>query len=210
MRQTEIQSIVYQIIVDGVPGDIRHSFHATMKRIGYLLAQDPNELQRWQELSEFKGQDSAELSGSFYHRIRYAMLDDKRDFKVSEHVICEDPSRPSPRKTIDIRNEFDPDFEIQTGLNQVAQGIETEMQAGAKLEAIIRDHVCYSRISSSDEEIIEALQHTSDRMTSGNSKIAFHHVTDPKTFLDKLPSIARKRFDELLAEMTTSPTHKLG
>lgn len=209
MREADIQSKVFQIIVDGVPGDIRDSFHTTMKRIGYLLAKDMNK-QTWKELAEFEGQINAELAGSFYHRIRYAMLDDEREFKINEHVIFKDPTRPSLQKTINIKHEFDPDFEIQVGLNTVARGIEHELQAGAKLEAILKGHISYARSSNSDEQIVETLKQTRKRMTSGNSKFSFENISDPKAFLDRLPTIARERFDELLSQMTLATGRKLG
>jgi hypothetical protein len=192
-------STIYQIVRDGQKTDIVADFETAIRQIGYALAGSVETLNSWKNFPEFEGQDTKELAGSFYHRIRYAMIEQKHEYSLEEHELNGLLGAKSFVRRIDIKNEFDPAFEIQVGLNHVARGIESVPTASGKIEAILSSHITVARMTKSDAEIIAGLKEVNQRM--GGQDFVGDYKVQGTEFLDNLPGIARARFNELAEEM---------
>lgn len=192
-------STVYQIVVDGLKTDIVADFDTAIRQIGFALAGSVETLNSWKSFPEFDGQDTVELAGSYYHRIRYAMIEQTREYSVEEHKLNGLLGAKSLVRIINLKNELDPAFEIQAGLNYVARGIESIPTASGKVEALIASHIKVARMTKSDAQIIEGLREVQQRM--GGQDFVGDYEAHGTEFLDHLPGIARARFNELAAEM---------
>lgn len=199
-------STIYQIVVDGQKTDIVSDFATAIQQIGYTLAGSVDALNKWKSFPEFEGQTSEELAGTFYHRIRYAMVEQERDYSLEEHRLSGLLGAKSFIRSINLKHEFDPAFEIQAALNYVARGIESVPTAAAKVEALIASHIKVARMTKSDVEIIEGLKEVQLRMGGQDFVGDKPHGTE---FLDHLPGVARTRFNELAAEMTNTVGMKM-
>lgn len=195
-------STLYQIVINDQKTDIVADFDTAMQQIGYTLAGSVDVLNSWKSFPEFEGQDTAELAGSFFHRIRYAMIEQKNEFSVEEHRLNGLLGAKSLVRTINLKHEFDPAFEIQAGLNFVARGIESVPTASGKVEAIIASHIKVARMNKTDDEIVAGLRDVHQRM--GGEDFTVGYQADQTKFLDKLPGAARARFNELTAQMTNT------
>jgi hypothetical protein len=190
---------VYQIVVDGQKTDIVADFDTAICQIGYTLAGSVETLNSWKKFPEFDGQDTEELAGSYYHRIRYAMIEQPHEYSLEEHRLNGLLGAKSFVRSINLKNELDPAFEIQAGLNYVARGIESVPTAAGKVEALIASHIKVARMTKADAEIIEGLREVQKRM--GGQDFVGGYEAHGTEFLDHLPGVARARFDELAAEM---------
>jgi hypothetical protein len=195
-------STIFQIVVDGQKTDIVADFDTAIQQIGYTLAGSVQVMNEWKKFPEFERQTTEELAGTFYHRIRYAMIEQKREYSVEEHSLNGLFGAKSFVRSIDMKNELDPAFEIQAGLNFVARGIESVPTASGKVEALIASHIKVARMTKSDAEIIEGLKEVHQRM--GGEDFVGEYKVHGTEFLDHLPGVARARFDELAAEMTNT------
>jgi hypothetical protein len=197
-------SSVVQIVINDRPGNIVADFDTAIRQIGYIIAGSPEIFQSWGRFPEFPGQDTSELAGSLFHRIRYAMLEQNDTFKLHQHHLTSMFGSNSLVRVIDLSNEFDPGFEFQTALNYTARGKESAPVAAAKIEAIMMSHIDYARRSNSDETIIAHIKEVQQRM-GGKDFVGMYepHGTE---FLDWLPSVARSEFDRLAADMQQAAT----
>lgn len=195
-------STIYQIVVDGHKTDIVADFDTAIQQIGYTLSGSVEALNNWKKFPEFEGQTTEELAGTFYHRIRYAMIEQKHEYSLEEHRLNGLLGAKSFIRSINLKNELDPAFEIQAGLNYVARGIESVPTASGKVEALIASHIKVARMTKSEAEIIEGLKEVHQRM--GGQDFVGDYKAHGREFLDHLPGIARARFDELAAEMTNA------
>lgn len=200
-------STIYQIVVDGHKTDIVADFDTALQQIGYALAGSSEALNNWKKFPEFEGQTTEDLAGTFYHRIRYAMIEQKREYSLEEHKLNGLLGAKSLIRSINLKNEFDPAFEIQAGLNYVARGIESVPTASGKVEALIASHIKVARMTKTDAEIIEGLKEVHQRM--GGQDFVGDYKGHGTQLLDHLPGIARAWFDELAAEMTSTVDMKM-
>ena len=195
-------STVYQIVVDGQKSDIVANFDTAIRQIGFALAGSVEALNSWSNFPEFDGQNTAELAGTFYHRVRYAVVEQSREYRVEEHRLNGLLGARSFIRSIDLKNEFDPAFEIQSGLNYVARGLESIPTASGMVEALIASHIEIAKRTKSNADIIGSLREVQQRM--GGEDFVSGNAAGGAEFLANLPKVAKARFDDLAAEMRNS------
>jgi hypothetical protein len=195
---------VFQIVINDRPGNIVADFNTALRQIGYNLAGSHEAFQSWGRFSEFPGQETAELAGSLFHRIRYAMLEQKDTFKLHQHHLTSMFGSNSLVRVIDLSNEFDPGFEFQTALNYCARGMESAPTAAAKIEAILMSQIDFARRSNPDETIVAHIKEVQQRM--GGKDFVGMYEPPATEFLDWLPTVARSEFDRLAVEMQPAAT----
>lgn len=192
-----IGATVFQIIADGVPGNIVPAFGIAMEQIGFTLA-GPEHISSWRHVGEFPGIDTVELAGSFFHRIRYEMAVTDREFTLQEHKLSNFLGGSSIVRTIPVSDEFDPAFVVQHVLNDVALGLESVDTAARRVETVVGTRIKLARLEKSDADILAELRDTSQRM--GGFDFIGDLNPNATDFLDRLPVKARERLEALLLD----------
>lgn len=199
--QLDQATTMFQIVVNNRPENIVSTYQDAMRQIGLRLAGSREAFKEWHSNGEFPGMDTAELSGSLNHRIRWELLRKPYGdfYYINQHLVTNGLEDQTLVRTVVLDKEFDPGFELQAALNCVALGMESAPTAGAKLEAILKSHLRTARDCGNDANVIENIREVHARM--GGHDFLGNYEGNGEEVLDWLPSIARERFNELVEKL---------
>jgi hypothetical protein len=198
----KIGTTIYQVIKDGQPAELVGSYDTALRKIG-LAFTTRDDLEAWGRLGEFPGLDTIELAGTYLQRIRFAIEQTGRHCGVAEHRLKGPFETTSLVRTIDVTNEFDPGYELQSGLYRAALGSIDRDDIAERLAAVIAGKIAFERITKSDEEIVSAIIEASSRL--GSETFKADAATDASAFLNELPRVAADRYEELAAKAFPQP-----
>jgi hypothetical protein len=116
-KSAPIGTTVYEVERSGVQVAIFNDFHGAMMGIAHIVSDGEDVITAY---PRFAGLDTAELSGSLYHRIRYETgLRDNRDYEIREHHLDGRVSK-SLAFHFKLLTEFDPSYIVQEALYKVS------------------------------------------------------------------------------------------
>lgn len=201
---TAAASLIYLVKIHGKDIAVARDFHGAMERIGVHVAGSQRVMRKWRTLGEFPGLDTEELSGSFYHRIRYAIANLPDEYVIDVHCLDGAADRPTLVSQIKVQYEFDPAYQLQAALNRVAEGLCKVEDGVWALMTQLRDSLSFKRSIASDEDIVAQMRETHRRMEGHDFCGA--DVAEATKFLDELPSLVCERFEQLAREAFPSPS----
>lgn len=198
----KIGTTIFQIIKDGQPAELVESYDTALRKIG-LAFTSRDDFEAWGRLGEFPGLDTTELGGTYLQRIRFAIEQTGRHCQVAEHRLQGHFEATSLVRTINVTSEFDPRYEVQSGLYRAALGSIDRDIVADRLAAIIADKIAFERISKSDEEVVSAIIEASGRL--GSETFGAETAKNASTYLNALPRLAAERYEELAAKAFPQP-----
>lgn len=193
---------IYQVIKDGEPAELVESYDTALRKIG-LAFTSRDDLEAWGRLGEFPGLDTTELAGTYLQRIRFAIEQTGRHCAVAEHRLQGPFEATSLVRIINVTGEFDPGYELQSGLYRAALGSIDRDTVADRLAAIITDKIAFERLTKSDEEIVSAVLEASGRLGSGT--FGAETANDATVFLNALPKLTADRYEELADKAFPQP-----
>lgn len=191
-RAAELGTSVYQLEIDGRPGALVRDFHYAMLRVGYMVAGSDVALTALSQPGSFPGLATPELSGSLFHRIRYEAVKQRLDVTIVEHQINGSFYGPSAVSHISLLRLFDPAYEVQAALYDVAAGDIGISDADERIRCDIAARVQHSDVSPG--AIVEHVLKTQSLM--GNISIITPPIGEVRTVVRVLPELASRQFLE--------------
>jgi hypothetical protein len=199
----KIGTTVYQVIKDGHPAELADTYDNALRRIAIAFAFTSDAFEALGRRDEFPELDAADLCGTYQQRLRFAIEQSGRKAEVAEHRLGGIYEKTSLVRTIDVTTEFDPGYEVQSGLYRAALGSIDRDVVSDRLASVIAGKIAYEQISKSDEEIVSAIVEASARL--GSETLDAENAKDVAAYLKALPGVAADRYQELAAKAFPQP-----
>jgi hypothetical protein len=202
----KIGTTVYQVIKDGYPAELADTYDNALRRIAIAFAFTSDAFEALGRRDEFPELEAVDLCGTYQQRLRFAIEQSGRHAQVAEHRLGGIYEKTSLVRTIGVTTEFDPGYEVQSGLYRAANRTIDREEVSERLAAVIASKIAFERISKSDDEIVAAIVEASDRL--GSDTLGASAAKDATEFLKGLPSLAADRYEELASKVF--PQHAMS
>lgn len=199
----KIGTTVYQVIKDGYPAELTDSYDNALRRIAIAFAFAPGDFEALGRRDEFPELEAADVCGTYQQRLRFAIEQSGRSAEVAEHRLGSIHEKTSMVRIISVTTEFDPGYEIQSGLYRAALDSIEKETASEMLASIIASKIAYEQITKSDDEIVASIVEASARL--GSEALGAESTKDATAFLKALPRVAADRYEELAAKAFPQP-----
>ncbi len=198
-----IGTTVYQVIKDGYPAELAETYDTALRKLALSFALTLDAFEALGRRDEYPELDAVDLCGTYQQRLRFAIEQSGRSAMVAEHRLGGVYEKTSLVRTIGVTTEFDPGYEVQSGLYRTALGSIDRDLVSDRLAGVIASKIAFERISKSDEEIVFAIVEASTRL--GSDTLGAEDAKDATAYLDALPRAAADLYEELAAKAFPHP-----
>lgn len=199
----KLGTTVYQLIKDGYPAELADTYDSALRKLALSFANNLDDFEGIGRRDEFPELGTADLCGTYQQRLRFAIEQSGRSALIAEHRLGGIYEKTTLVRTIGVTTEFDPGYEVQSGLYRAVLGSVDRDLVSDRLAGVIASKIAYEQITKSDDEIVTSIVEASARL--GSETLGAESAKDATAYLKALPRAAAERYEELAAKAFPQP-----
>lgn len=190
----------YQLVINGHGHTVVSSLSQAFRHFAASMASGHGQIDSVGSVDDFPALDDKGLAGSYAQRVRWEAETGGRygTVEIVEHDTSANPGFSTSAFSLDIINDFDPSYELQTALYKAEATDEDFMSIGEDLQIEVYDGIQSGRrFGETDEAFLARLRKIEEWMGADS---VIPEEGDPTEILTDLPKNLRMRFEELASK----------